>query len=84
MLMIQTLNIFEKGTKTTTTGPNSSAKPKKGATLIEAESAAIGGVSMDVYIYYAKCIGSAISIITVVMYAFYTLSSVCKQKQTAD
>ena len=68
-----------KGTKSTAKGPNSDTGPKKGATLIEAESAAIGGVSMDVYIYYAKCIGSAISIITVVMYAFYTFTSVCKQ-----
>ena len=69
-----------KGTKSTAKGPNSTTGgPKKGATLIEAESAAIGGVSMDVYIYYAKCIGSAISIITVVMYAFYTFTSVCKQ-----
>ena len=72
-------NHLKKGTKTTTAGPNSASGPKKGATLIEAESAAIGGVSMDVYIYYAKCIGSAISIITVVMYAFYTFTSVCKQ-----
>ena len=46
------------------------------ATLIKDEEAAIGGVSLSVYVYYAKCIGASISAWTVIMYGLYTLASV--------
>ena len=46
------------------------------ATLIKEEEAAIGGVSLSVYVYYAKCIGASISTLTVIMYGLYTLASV--------
>ena len=57
----------------------SKAKSKSGtpaATLIKEEEAAIGGVSLSVYVYYAKCIGASISTLTVIMYGLYTLASV--------
>ena len=41
---------------------------KKGATLIEEEKAALGGVKMDVYLYYAKCIGTKVSLLTVIFW----------------
>jgi hypothetical protein len=41
---------------------------KKGTTLIEEEKAAIGGVKLSVYTYYAKCVGTIMSLTSIAMY----------------
>ena len=40
--------------------------------MIEEEKAAIGGVKMAVYLYYASCIGTTLSLSSVLFYVFYT------------
>ena len=52
------------------------ASKKKGSNLIEDEKAAVGGVKLGVYVYYAKCIGLWMTLGSFVMYFFFTLFSV--------
>ena len=52
------------------------ASKKKGSNLIEDEKAAIGGVKLGVYLYYAKCIGLWMTLGSFVMYFFFTFFSV--------
>lgn len=77
------ISIRSKSQKTKSTGLSKKTKAeqplptaKKGTTLIEEEKAAIGGVKLSVYLYYAACIGTAMSLTTVLMYLIYTSFSV--------
>ena len=49
---------------------------KKGTTLIEEEKAALGGVSLTVYLYYAGCIGLTMSLVSILAYFAYTVFQV--------
>ena len=50
--------------------------PPSKHTLIEEEKAAVGGVKLSVYLYYAKSIGLQMSLLAVVMYLGFTAFSV--------
>ena len=63
-------------TKVSQAETTATSTKKKGTNLIEDEKAAIGGVKLSVYTYYARCIGFSMTGGSFLMYLFYTVFSV--------
>ena len=63
-------------TKVSQAETTATSTKKKGTNLIEDEKAAIGGVKLSVYTYYARCIGFGMTGGSFLMYLFYTVFSV--------